>query len=102
MWTRDFEHAHVFVDLRNRSLCRIDWTPAPAPAAPLPAEKHVICGGNYGWFSDKKPWEHPACPPPTWEPVWELNRSTTPWTPWGPEIAEGNIPGFVDPVNASR
>ena len=63
--------------------------------------KRVTCGGNYGWF-EEKPWEGKPCPPPMWEPVWELNRSTTPWTPWGPEISEGNIPGFVAPKNASR
>jgi hypothetical protein len=27
VWTRDFAHASVFVDLRNRSLSRIDWKP---------------------------------------------------------------------------
>ena len=66
-----------------------------------PVEKRTTCGGNYGWFSEE-PWAGEACPPPEWEPAWPLNLSTTPWTPWGPESTEGNIPGFVSPLNASR
>lgn len=50
-------------------------------------EQRITCGGNYGWFSEE-PWAGRPCPPPLWEPVWELNRSTTPWTPWGPLIAD--------------
>ena len=69
--------------------------------AVVDSESRISCGGNYGFFTEK-PWEGKPCPPPTWEPAWELNRSTTPVTPWGPEIAEGNIPGFVDPKVASR
>ena len=75
--------------------------PGRVEVAPPHPEPHAICGGSYGWF-DEKPWSGRPCPPPSWEPVWALNRSTTPWTPWGPEIAEGNTPGFVSPVNASR
>lgn len=66
-----------------------------------PTAKRVSCGGNYGFF-EEKPWKGTPCPPPQWEPAWELNISTTPWTPWGPDIAEGNIPGFIAPENASR
>ena len=73
-------------------------TPPPAPFA----EKHVMCGGTYGWFTEKSWIGGGPCPPPQWEPVWELNKSTTPWTPWGPEIAAGNQPTFVDSKNASR
>eukprot|EP01079_Euglenida_sp_SAG-EU17-18_P005731 gene5731-5669_t len=64
-------------------------------------EKRITCGGSYGWFSEK-PWENTPCPPPTWRVAWELNMSTTPDTPWGPEIAAGNIPGYFDPTAASR
>ena len=61
-----------------------------------------MCGGTYGWFTEKSWIGGGPCPPPQWDPVWELNKSTTPLTPWGPEIAAGNIPSFVDPKNASR
>ena len=27
VWTREFEHASVYVDLSNRSAGRIDWRP---------------------------------------------------------------------------
>ena len=47
-------------------------------------------------------WSHKPCPPPEWDPAWALNVSTTPWTPWGPESAVGNIPGFFPAINASR
>ena len=63
----------------------------------LPPEPHLSCGGNYGWMKTELPWAGKPCPPPQWEPVWELNGSTTPWTPWGPESAEGNIPGYQLP-----
>ena len=66
------------------------------------SEAHVSCGGNYGWMRTEPSWGHTPCPPPTWDIAWELNRSTTPFTPWGPESAEGDTPGFTDPVNASR
>ena len=65
-------------------------------------EPHASCGGNYGWMHSETPWAGKPCPPPQWEPAWPLNLSTTPFTPWGPEVAAGNIPGFVDAVNASR
>jgi len=68
--------------------------------ATTPVEKRITCGGNYGWFTEN-PWDGVPCPPPMWEPVWELNMSTTPGTPWGPEIALGNT-GFTNPINASR
>ena len=34
VWTRSFQHAEVYVDLANRSACRIDWHPVPHPATP--------------------------------------------------------------------
>jgi len=75
----------------------------PRPAVPPPAaEPHVSCGGNYGWMKTEMPWAGRPCPPPQWEPTWQLNLSTTPWTPWGPESAVGNIPGFFPAKNASR
>ena len=66
------------------------------------AEAHLSCGGNYGWMQTEKPWAGKPCPPPQWEPTWALNLSTTPWTPWGPESAFGNIPGYFPATNASR
>jgi hypothetical protein len=72
-------------------------------AAALPPEPHLSCGGNYGWMKTENAWSHEACPPPQWEPVWELNRSTTPWTPWGPESADAGAAGTLfSAVNASR
>jgi len=80
--------------------------PAPSPHLAVPpsppGEKRVTCGGSYGWFSENS-WGNRACPPPQWEPAWELNRSTVMWTPWGPEQARGGgILGYDDPKNASR
>ena len=69
----------------------------------LPPEPHLSCGGNYGWMKTELPWAGKPCPPPQWEPVWELNGSTTPWTPWGPESAEAGANGAFFPAkNASR
>jgi hypothetical protein len=99
VWTREFDGASVYVDLSNRSLSKITWKPKKE-VKDFP-EKRITCGGNYGFF-DEQPWEGTPCPPPTWEPAWELNLSTTPNTPWGPEIAIGQKQGFADPVNASQ
>ena len=74
-----------------------------AGSAALPPEPHLSCGGNYGWMKTENSWSHKACPPPQWEPVWELNRSTTPWTPWGPESADAGEDGkLFGAINASR
>jgi len=75
---------------------------AAAALRALPPEPHLSCGGNYGWMKTEEPWAGKPCPPPQWEPQWRLNLSTTPWTPWGPESAFGNIPGFFPARNASR
>ena len=46
----------------------------------LPPEVRLVCGGNYGWnMSGDASTQGAACPTPTWEPVWALNLSTTPW-----------------------
>ena len=54
---------------------------AAAGAGPyLPPEVRLVCGGNYGWnMSGDASTQGAACPTPTWEPVWALNLSTTPW-----------------------
>ena len=73
-----------------------------APPPPGPPEVRTNCGGNYGWFNATLyPTQGAACPTPTWEPVWELNLSTTPWTPWGPESAE-SARGFYNLSVAGR
>eukprot|EP01052_Picozoa_sp_SAG31_P071587 SAG31_NODE_30508_length_380_cov_0.736655_1_plen_99_part_10 len=66
---------------------RIDASVHAARRVEAPqAEEHLSCGGNYGWMRTEEPWMGKPCPPPAWEPVWQLNLSTTPATPWGPEI----------------
>ena len=61
-------------------------TPPPTPCANPPCgEVRTTCGGNYGWFNNKE--QGVPCSPPEWEVAWELNMSTTPATPWGPEIS---------------
>lgn len=77
-------------------------TPSPQQFPPTPPITRITCGGTYGFF-DEVPWIGGGpCPPPQWQTQWALNLSTTPTTPWGPETAEGNIPGYKDPKNASR
>jgi hypothetical protein len=56
----------------------------PCPNPPC-SEIRTTCGGNYGWFDNKE--QGVPCAPPRWDAVWPLNLSTTPATPWGPEIS---------------
>ena len=88
--------------VRSLSLVLVCATGAGTGAAAAPPEPHLSCGGNYGWMATEQPWAGKPCPPPQWDPQWQLNLSTTPWTPWGPESAFGNIPGYFPALNASR
>jgi hypothetical protein len=64
---------------------------------PPPAnETRTTCGGEYGWWFQGEP-----CPAPQWDPVWALNLSTIPHTPWGDDISWSST-GFYDAVNASQ
>jgi hypothetical protein len=53
-------------------------------------EKRITCGGSYGWSVSA-----PACPPPQWEPRWEMNLSTV-------TESAANTSGFYDTEKASQ
>lgn len=70
--------------------------PVASLPPPPPGEPRTTCGGEYGWWAPGR-----ACPPPQWAPVWALNLSTVPHTPWGDDISLAK-PGLYDPINASQ